>query len=99
VVYVSCPPAQAEPLAAALVEQRLAACVNVLPQLRSLYLWKGELQRDDEALLLIKTNAERLEALKTAVLALHPYELPEFLAVPVASGHAPYLQWIADSLA
>ena len=97
-VYVSCPPAQAEPMAAALVEQQLAACVNVLPQLRSVYRWKGELQRDDEALLLIKTCGHRLDALKSAVLALHPYELPEFLAVPVSHGHAPYLQWIADSL-
>lgn len=99
VVYVSCPPERAEPLAAALVEQRLAACVNVLPTLRSVYRWKGELQRDDEALLLIKTHASRLDALKSAVLALHPYELPEFLAVPVTTGHAPYLAWIADSLA
>lgn len=96
-VSVSCPPAQAEPLAAALVEARVAACVQVLPGVRSVYRWQGALQRDDESLLLIKTAAARFDALKAAVLAHHPYELPEIVAVNPASGHAPYLDWVVES--
>jgi periplasmic divalent cation tolerance protein len=85
----------AERIAEALVERELAACVNVLPGVRSFYRWKGALQRDDERLLVIKTRAERFEALREALVALHPYELPEVVALPVSAGHAPYLDWIS----
>lgn len=95
-VLVSCPPERAESLARTLVESRLAACVNVLPRIGSVYRWQGEVRAEDEALLIIKTTAERFEALRVAVLANHPYELPEVLAVDVAAGHAPYLDWIAS---
>jgi len=98
-VYVSCPPAAAEGLAAQLVEARLAACINILPAVRSVYRWSGAVQCDDEALLVIKTRADRLDALQAAVLREHPYELPEFLVVPVIAGHQDYLQWIQDSVA
>lgn len=92
---VTCPPEKAEELARTLVELRVAACVNLLPQLRSVYRWQGAVCADDEVLLLIKTTAERFEALRDAVLSNHPYELPEVLAVDVAAGHPPYLDWIA----
>lgn len=84
----------AERIAASLVEHDLAACVNVVPGVRSFYRWKGVLQRDEERLLVIKTRAERFEALREALVALHPYELPEVIALPIAAGHAPYLEWI-----
>jgi len=87
----------AERIAEALVERRLAACVNVLPAVRSFYRWKGVLQRDEERLLVIKTRAERFEALREALVALHPYELPEVVALPIVAGHAPYLEWIGAS--
>ena len=86
----------AERIAEALVERGLAACVNVLPGVRSFYRWKGALQRDEERLLVIKTRAERFEALREALVALHPYELPEVVALPIAAGHAPYLEWIGS---
>ncbi len=89
----------AEPLARALVERRLAACVNLLPGMTSIYRWKGRVERDEERLLLIKTSAARFEELKQAILALHPYELPEIVALPVADGHAAYLEWLGDSVA
>jgi len=88
----------AERIARVLVERRLAACVNVLPGVVSVYRWKGEVRRDDELLLVIKTRAERLEALREALLALHPYELPELVALAIASGHSPYLDWLDDSV-
>jgi periplasmic divalent cation tolerance protein len=88
----------AERLACALVERRLAACVNVVPGVVSHYRWKGELQRDQERLLVIKTRAQRLDALRAALAELHPYELPELVALEIAAGHAPYLAWLDDSV-
>ncbi len=87
----------AEHLARALVERRLAACVNVVPGVVSLYRWKGRVERDEERLLVIKTRAERFEELRDALVALHPYELPELIALPVSAGHEPYLAWLNES--
>ena len=96
-VYVSCPPQRAEELAAQLVESGVAACVNVLPGVRSVYRWQGAVSRDDESLLLIKTAEVRFEALRAAVLALHPYELPEIVAVKLGPAHPPYLEWVLQN--
>ena len=94
--YCTCPDlAGAERLAEALVGERLAACVNVLPGVRSVYRWQGTVERADEVLLLIKTTRERLDALAARVRALHPYELPELLAVEAAGGLPDYLDWVA----
>jgi periplasmic divalent cation tolerance protein len=97
IVFVTCPPARAEALAGALVEGRFAACVNILPQVKSVYRWKGQVQKDDEALLIIKTAAGRFEELKQTVLKLHPYELPEVIAVKVEQGHKAYLDWVLEN--
>jgi len=94
-VYCTCPDlATAERIATAVVEQRLAACVNLLPGVRSVYRWQGAVERAEEVLLLIKTRAERTAALTDAVRALHPYELPEVIAVDVAAGLPAYLDWV-----
>ena len=94
---VSCPAAQADALARQLVESRLAACVSIVPALRSIYRWQGAVETAEESLLLIKHPQAGFEALRAAVLAAHPYELPEIIAVPVSQGHAPYLYWIVAS--
>ncbi len=88
----------AERIAEELVGRRLAACVNVLPGVRSVYRWKGAVEREDERLLLIKTRAERFEALRDAVLSLHPYEVPELIAVPLGPGSAAYFDWIDENV-
>ena len=90
-------PEKAAEVARALVEDKLAACVNIAPPVRSIYAWKGELQDEPETLAIIKTCASRYDALASRIAALHPYEVPEIIALPVAAGHAPYLAWLADS--
>jgi periplasmic divalent cation tolerance protein len=98
VVLVTTPSAeQAALLARSLVEERLAACGNVLPAIRSIYRWEGALHDDEEALLVLKTTRDRLEALREAVLRLHPYRVPEVLALPVEGGNAAYLAWIVEA--
>ena len=85
-------------IARALVERRLAACVNVVPGVRSFYRWKGAVEEEDERLLVIKTRRDRFEALREALVALHPYELPEAIVLPIEAGHVPYLAWLDDSV-
>jgi periplasmic divalent cation tolerance protein len=92
----TCPDdASARAIAEALVAERLAACVSRAPGLQSTYRWEGRLEHDEEVLLLIKTTPARLDALVQRVQALHPYELPEILAVEAAGGLAPYMAWVA----
>ena len=99
VVLVTAPtPDRAAEIARALVEERLAACGNVLSGLRSVYRWEGRVQEDAEALLVLKTTRARFEALRARVLALHPYEVPEVIALPIVAGHDAYLDWIVGSL-
>lgn len=96
-VLCTCPTREgAQTIARSLVEQRLAACVNLLPAVQSVYRWQGAVETAEETLLLIKTQAERLEELKVHVLMLHPYELPEIVAVKIGSGLDRYLDWIGD---
>lgn len=95
--YCTCPDAaSAQKLAEALVGERLAACVNRLPAVTSTYRWEGKVVTDSEELLLIKTTADRFAALRERLLALHPYELPELIAVAVVDGHHAYLDWVRD---
>ena len=85
----------ARSLARELLDRRLVACVSLLPGLESHYRWEGELQRAAEVQLLLKTSTERLAALEAALGELHPYEVPELLALPVEGGGAAYLAWVA----
>ena len=95
-VLCTCPDeAAADRIAGALVEERLAACVNRLAGVVSTYRWEGEVRRGSESLLLIKTTVERFAALRERIVALHPYELPEVIAVDVVRGLPSYLDWIA----
>jgi periplasmic divalent cation tolerance protein len=84
-------------LARTLIEERLAACVNVLPPMRSIYRWKGNIEQDEERQLIIKTTVSRVEALEARLRELHPYELPEFLVLAVSSGSDAYLRWLHDA--
>lgn len=95
VVLVTAPDADtAARLAHTLVEESLAACGNLVPGVRSIYRWQGAVHDDAEVLLVLKTRADRVEALRARLVALHPYEVPEVLALPVLDGHGPYLDWV-----
>jgi len=98
VVLVTAPAGEADGLGRALVAERLAACVNVVPGVRSIYRWQGEVKIDDEALLVIKTTEARLAGLTERVKALHSYELPEVLALPAVGGSEAYLGWLAGEV-
>lgn len=94
-VFTTVPNAQsAEAIATALVEERLAACVSMLPPMISIYRWEGSLTRDEEQQLLIKTTADRVPALSERLKVLHPYRVPELLVCTVTGGSAAYLEWV-----
>ena len=85
-------------LAEALVERRLAACVNVVPRVASVYRWKGEINRDEECLLVIKTSERLFPAVREAIRELHSYELPEILMLPITNADPGILAWLGESL-
>lgn len=86
-------------LAKALVGEKLAACANLVPGVRSIYAWEGAVHDEEEVLLVLKTKAERFEALRARVVQLHPYTVPEVLRLDVAEGHGPYLDWVRANVA
>ena len=88
----------AQAVARTLVEEQLAACVNLVGPIQSIYRWQGEIQDDRETLAIAKTTDDKLEALRARLVQLHPYELPEVVALPVTGGHAPYLAWVTESV-
>lgn len=90
--------ADAEVLAQRLVDERLAACVSLLPPMRSVYRWKGEIEAASERQVLIKTAASRVAMLERRLRELHPYEVPEFVILTVAGGSRAYLDWVAESV-
>ena len=98
-IYCTCPDrAMAERIAEALVADRLAACVNIVPGITSIYRWQGEVQHDSELLLLIKTRGECYPALEARIRELHSYEVPEIIAVPIQRGSESYLTWLDASV-
>ena len=87
-----------EQIASTLVSEQLAACVNIIPGITSIYRWKGTVVQDQEALLLIKTGRDVWQPLQARFRELHPYELPEIIAVPIHTGQTDYIQWITSCL-
>ena len=97
VVFCTAAPGEAEALARTLVEERLAACVNLAP-VRSCYMWEGKVNMDGEVLLIIKTTRIGFESLKKRILETHSYSVPEIIAVPVVEGHQVYLDWLRQAV-
>ena len=98
VVYITASGKNAQDLASALVQEKLAACVNRIPGIESTYTWEGRVERDTEDLLIVKTRADLFDRLKERVQAFHGYDVPEIIAVPIVEGSESYLEWMAASL-
>lgn len=98
VVYVTCPPDDAETLAETLVKEGLVACVNIVPSIKSIYMWQGSVAKDQESLLVMKTSSAIYDRLEARVKQLHSYELPEVIALPIQKGSEKYLDWLLSSL-
>ncbi|HSO27004.1 MAG TPA: divalent-cation tolerance protein CutA [Anaerolineales bacterium] len=99
VVFVTAPSEEvARQIAAQVVGEKLAACANILPAIQSLYWWEGKVQEDKEVLLIFKTQKLRMSGLETVVKQIHPYDVPEIIALPVAAGSQAYLDWIGASI-
>jgi len=89
---------RARQIGTVLVERQLVACVNILPSVESIYRWKGEVQNDPEVLALLKTTEAGYPALEAALVELHPYEVPEVIALKVEAGSQPYLGWVGEQI-
>ena len=98
VVFITTPVEKGEEIADFIVENKLGACVNVVPEVKSTYWWKGNIERDREALLVVKTSFKRFEELRERVKEVHPYTVPEIVALPIVAGNTDYLNWIEESL-
>lgn len=98
-VLCTCPDNNtAETLASAMVSAQLAACVNILPGIRSVYIWNGQIESSDECLLLLKTHRDSLEELQKNLNLHHPYDVPEIISLVIDDGFPPYLAWISSSI-
>ncbi|MBS2000852.1 MAG: divalent-cation tolerance protein CutA [Candidatus Obscuribacterales bacterium] len=98
IVLVTCQPDDASKLATDLVSERLAACVNVLPGVTSIYRWQDKVEKDSETLLLIKSHRDLFNRLEARIKELHKYDVPEILSLPIEAGHGPYMNWLNAQL-
>jgi Uncharacterized protein involved in tolerance to divalent cations len=98
VALVTCPGDKAEGIATALIEEQLAACVNIVNQVTSIYRWEGTVKKDQESLLIIKTSLIVWETLVEKVTEIHPYDTPEIICLPIEAGNEPYLDWLNHSI-
>jgi periplasmic divalent cation tolerance protein len=99
IVFTTCgSQKEAEKIARNLVDNRLAACVNIVPHIRSIYRWEGKVESAEEWLLVVKTTADKFVQIRDAIRSLHSYELPECVATPVEDGSAEYLRWIEENI-
>lgn len=95
---VTCPEDKGAEIARLLVEEKLVACVNIIPKVQSVYCWKGKVEQDSEALMMLKTTSEAWDRLQSRIKELHPYELPEMIFFPIQGGYQPYLDWLRSSV-
>jgi len=98
-VYITYPDAaSARKAAKTILERKLAACINILPKISSLYLWKGKVQEEEEVVMIVKTTLDQIQKLKKLVEKKHPHEVPCCVVIDISDGHKPFLDWISESV-
>lgn len=97
-VLATCPAAEAEKIGKIIVEKKLAACVNIIDKIKSIYWWKDKLNTDDETLLIFKTTEKKIDNLVSAIKEVHTYEVPEIIVFNIEGGNKDYLKWITESV-
>jgi periplasmic divalent cation tolerance protein len=98
VVYITAPNEdEAAKIAKTLIEEKLAACVNIVPEIRSIYSWQGKIEDEKEVLMIVKTRLRLFNALKTKVLTMHSYTIPEIIALPIVDGSDEYIKWLKEA--
>lgn len=97
-LYVTTPETHAAALARKLVTDKLAACVNIIPNMTSFFMWDGELEQAAEAVLIVKTQEHKVDKVIEAIVELHPYETPAIMVLPVEHGHEPFLTWVGETV-
>ncbi len=98
IAFVTCPEGKGRELAHTVITEKLAACVNIVPSIRSIYQWQGKIEDEGEELLIVKTQKEKWKEFETRMKAIHPYEVPEIICFPIEDGYAPYLNWLKSSV-
>lgn len=98
VVFITAPKDKALEIAEAIVFEKLGACVNIIDEVNSIYWWKGKVEKDKESLLIVKTKSGKFDELISKVKSIHPYTVPEIIALPIVSGNLDYLRWIEESV-
>lgn len=96
--FVSCPKGKGREIAQKVVEERLVACVNIIPAVHSVYIWEGKLNEDAEELLIVKTHKEKWKDFEKRMKEIHPYDVPEIICFSIEDGYAPYLNWLKSNL-
>ena len=96
--FVTCPSGKGQELAQTVVEERLVACVNILPAIRSIYLWQGKVENEAEELLVLKTHKDKWGAFEKRMKEIHPYDVPEIICFRIEDGYAPYLDWLKSNV-
>ncbi len=96
--FVTCPKSKGQELAFMVVDEQLAACVNIIQSIRSIYKWKGKIENEEEELLVVKTNKEKWPEFERRMKEIHPYDLPEIICFRIEDGYKPYLDWLKSNL-
>ncbi len=96
--FVTCPEGKGREIAHAVVNEKLAACVNIIPAIRSVYQWQGKIEDEAEELLIIKTHKDKWKEFEQRMKAIHPYDVPEIICFPIEDGYEPYLNWLKSSV-
>jgi len=92
--FITCPPEKGQEISRIVVAEKLVACVNIIPSVRSIYMWQGKIENEEEQMLIVKTTKSKWKQFENRMKEIHPYEVPEIISFSIAEGYPPYLEWL-----